>query len=132
MAKRTGKDLAFSIGGVTVAVMRDWDLETNDVDVESTAAGDATVDRDSLRSDFTVNFNALVEIASPYVLAGQASLGSKVAFVGRIVAADTNGIVAGTAKLSRLRIGGAYDGLFTWAGTLIAAGTALTWDLTPA
>lgn len=131
MAKRTGKDLAFVLAGTAVAVMRGWTYEENDVDVDSTAAGDTYMDRDSLRGDFTVEFNSLLEIASPYV-APTTLRGTKTAFSCEIIAADANGIVSGTAKFSRLRIEAAYDGLVQISGTMVAAGTAPQFDLTPA
>jgi hypothetical protein len=129
MAKLTGKDLAFTLAGVAISVPRGWSYEETDVDVDSTAAGDAWMDRDSLRGDFTVEVNALVQIATPYVLP-TAIRGTKVAFTGKTVSSHTNNIISGTAKVGRFRIEGAYDGLFQIAVTLNAAGTAPTITLT--
>lgn len=132
MAKLTGKDLAFLIGGTAVAVARNWSLEDNSVNVESTAAGDDTVDRDHLRNDHTAEFDALLEIASPYVLTGQSVIGTKVAWVGKVVDSHTNGIVSSTSLMTRYRIEAAYDGMIQVSGTLQAAGVPLTWDTSPA
>lgn len=129
MAKRTGKDLAFTLGGVVLKVARGWSVEDNDVDVETTAAGDATVDRDSLRGDYTVEWDALLEIASPYVIPS-ALRGTKAVWAARVVAGDTNPIANSTGKVKRFRVEAQYDGAVKTSGTIEAAGTALTWTLT--
>jgi predicted secreted protein len=131
MAKRTGKDLNFLLGGTAIAVARGWTYEENDVDVDTTAAGDAWMDRESLRGDFTVDWNALLEVASPYVLPTTVR-GTKTTFSCELIGADVNGIVAGTAKVNRFRIEAAYDGAVQTSGTLNCAGTAPTFDLSPA
>lgn len=131
MAKRTGKDLAFTIGGTAIAVARGWSVEDNDVDVETTAAGDATVDRDSLRGDYTVEWDALLEIATPYVLPTTVR-GTKVAWAAKIISSDANGLAASTGKVKRFRVEAQYDGAVKTSGTIEAAGTAITYDLTPA
>ena len=144
MAKRVGATLSFLMATntvttptsvVAISVMRGWTYEETDVDVETTAAGDTYVDRDTLRGDFEINFNALLQIASPYVIRGAEATtlrGQKVLFSGKILTADTNGIVSGTAKFDSFRIEGRHDGTFEISGRMRSAGTAPTWNLTPA
>lgn len=131
MAKLTGADLAFTIATVAVAAMRTWSVEDQDVSVDTTAAGDAVVDTESLRGDYTVEFEALLEIASPYVLAG-AVRGTKVAWAAKVVAAHTTGIVSATGRVDRFRIAAAYDGVVALSGTIRASATPLTYDDSPA
>jgi hypothetical protein len=129
MAKRTGKDLAFLIGGTAIKVARGWSVEDNDVDVETTAAGDATVDRDSLRGDYTVEWDALLEIAAPYVIPS-AVRGTKAAWSAKIISGDTNPIASSTGKVKRFRVEAQYDGAVKTSGSIEAAGVALSWVLT--
>ena len=132
MAKRTGKDLAFLIASTAIAVAREWSLEDEDINVDSTVAGEAIVDRDSLRGDYTVEFMALLEIASPYVIPNTIR-GTKVAWAGKILASDAaGGLVSSTGLCTRFRVRVPYDNVVEVSGTIRAAGTALTWDLTPA
>jgi len=131
MAKRTGKDLAFTIGGTAVALMREWSLDDDDVNVESTAAGDDTVDRDSLRGDYTVQFKGLLEIAAPYVIPSGVR-GTKVAWVGKIIDSDTNGIASSTGLVTKFSIKAPYDNVVEISGEIKAAGTAVSYDLSPA
>lgn len=119
------------IGGVAVAVGRGWTYTEEDVDVDSTAAGDAWMDSDSLRGRFTVDWRALLEIASPYVLPGNVR-GTKATFACHVVAADSNGIVSGTGKVNRFQIEAAYDGMVEVSGSIGSAGTAPAIDTTPA
>jgi len=133
MPKRTGKDLNVIIGAVAISVPTGWSLEDADVNVETTAAGDAVVDRASLRGDFTMEWNARVEIASPYILPVTVR-GTLVAFVCEVVLADAGatGLVGGTGLCTMFRIEAAYDQPMATSGRIQAAGTALTYDLTPA
>lgn len=130
MAKRTGADLAFTIATVAVSASRSWSVEDQDVAADTTAAGDPMMDSESLRGDYTVEYEALLTVASPYILSG-AVRGTKVAWAAKIVAADLNGIVSSTGRVDRFRIAAAYDGVVTIQGTIRAAGTALTYDPSP-
>lgn len=137
MADRDGGALAFSIGGVTVPRVRRWSFEETDVDVDSTAGGDAVVKANSLRQNYTVEYEALLNVASPYVLPGGTGasttlVGTSVAWVARLVSGDTNGIAASTGKVNRFRIEAAYDQMVAVSGTIGANGTAVTYDTTPA
>ena len=131
MAKRTGADLALTIATVAIAAMRSWSLEDQDVNVDTTAAGDAMVDRESTRGDYTLEWESLLAIATPYVLTGNVR-GTKVAWAAKVVAADLNGIVASTGLVDRFRIAAAYDGVVSIQGTIRASATPLTYDTSPA
>lgn len=131
MAKRTGKDLNVLIGGSSLSVPTGWSYEETDSNVETTAAGDAWVDRASLRGDFTVEWNARVEVASPYVLPTTVR-GTLVAFSCEVIASDANGIVSGTGLCTMFRLEAAFDQPMATSGRIQAAGTAPAFDLTPA
>jgi hypothetical protein len=131
MAKRTGKDLAFLIGATAVLAARGWSVEDNDTDVETTAATDGTVDRDSLRGDYTVEWDTLLVIGTPYVLPTTVR-GTKTAWSAKIQAGDTNGLISSTGKVKRFRVEAQYDGAVKVSGSIEAAGTALSFNLSPA
>jgi hypothetical protein len=131
MAKRTSGNLAILIGAVVIPVGRGWTVEETSVNVDVTAAGDTVMDRENLRKDFTVDWRALLEVASPYVLPADV-VGTKVAFSCEIIAADANGIKSGTALVDSFRIEATYDGAVELSGRLIAGGTALATDTSPA
>jgi hypothetical protein len=133
VAKRTGKDLNILIDGTAISVSTGWSVEDQDVNVETTAAGDAVVDRESLRGDFTMEWNARVEAVSPYVLPYTVR-GTRVAFVCEVIAADAGatGLVGGTGLCTMFRIESAFDQPMGTSGRIQAAGTALTYDMTPA
>jgi hypothetical protein len=130
MAKRTGGNIAFLIATVAVAALRGWSVEDIDVDVDVTAAGDSVMDRESLRGDYTVEGNSLLEVASPYVLPANVR-GQKVAWSAEVLASDANGIVSSTGKVGRFRIEGSYDNAIQVSWTINAAGTPLTYDTSP-
>jgi hypothetical protein len=131
MAKRTGKDLAFLIATTAVKCARGWSVEDQDESVDTTCAGDGTVDSDSLRGNYTVEAETLLEIAAPYVIPN-AVRGTKVAWGAKIIAGDTNSLVTSTGRVDRFRIEAAYNEAVKAAITIKAAGTALSWNLSPA
>lgn len=131
MAKRATGSLAILIGATVVPVSRGWTVEQTSQNVDVTAAGDAVMDRESLRYDFVIDWRALVEVASPYVFPGDV-VGTKVAFAAELVSSDVNGIKSGTALVDSFRIEAVYDGAAEISGRLIAGGTALATDLSPA
>jgi hypothetical protein len=131
MAKRTGKDLAILINAAAIAVPTGWSYEETDSTAETTAAGDAWIDRASLRGDFTVEWNARVEIAATYVLPVTVR-GTLAAFSCEIIAADTNGIVSGTGLVTMFRIEAAYDQPMATSGRIQSAATPPSFDPTPA
>lgn len=136
MAKKTGKDLAFMVGATpatttALAVQRGWNYEQTVTEIDATAAGDLVIDREPLRYDYTVEFNGLLEIASPYVLP-IAIFATKAAWAAQLDAADDNGIVSGVGLFNRFRIEAVYDGVVAVSGAFVAAGTQSTWDLSPA
>jgi hypothetical protein len=137
MADVDGGTLSFSIGGVLVPRVRRWSFEQTDVDVDSTAGGDTVMKRNSLRTDYTVEYEALLFVASPYVLPGGTAasttlVGTEVAWVARVIGAHTNGIAISTGKIGRFRIEASYDGMVAISGTIGGNGVAVTYDTTPA
>lgn len=137
MADYDGGLLSFSIGGVLVPRVRRWNFEQNDVDVDATAGGDTVVKANSLRTNYTVEYEALLEVASPVVIPGGSGasttlVGTSVAWIGRLVSSHTNGIVASTGKINRFRIEASHDGMVAISGTIGANGTVVTYDTTPA
>lgn len=137
MADRDGGLLALSIGGTVVPRVRRWSFEETDVDVDSTAGGDAVVKANSLRQNYTLEYEALLNAVSTYVLPGGTAasttlVGSSVAWVAKLVSTDTNGIATSTGKINRFRIEAAYDQMVAISGTIGANGTAITYDTTPA
>jgi hypothetical protein len=131
MAKRTGKDLNLLVGGTAISVPTGWSYEETDSTAETTAAGDAWIDRASLRGDYTVEWNARVEIASPYVLP-TAVRGTLVTWALEVIAADAQGIVVGTGLCTMFRLEAAYDQPLATSGRIQSAGTGPTFDLQPA
>lgn len=131
MARRKGADLAILLGGTAIASALGWSLEHTSVNVEGTAAGDAVVDRDHFRDDYTVEFNGRIEIAAPYVLPTNL-LGTKAAWAGKLVDDDANGLASSTGLVTMLKIDGQYDRYFEISGRIQAAGTPITYDLSPA
>lgn len=131
MARLSGKDGAVLIAAVLVAALRRWEYEETDVSVDSTAAGDDWDSEVSLRGTFEFNFEALLEIATPFVFPNTIR-GTAVAFVGKVDDAHTNGLISGTGRCSRLRVTSPYDGMIMIAGTLRSHGTAPVWDMSPA
>lgn len=138
MAKQDGGTLAFSLGGTVIACAREASLEDESVETDTTCAGDAVEDANHLRTRHTVEFRALIEVATPYVIpgfnTGSATLrtGETLAWAIKFESADTNGIVScAGSRLARLRIEGSYDGVFQISGTLRAKGNAIVTDTTP-
>src|SRR5688500_18957996 len=125
MAKRSGANLAFLVAATAISVPRGWTFTHGVTSIDGTAAGDAVVDRIPLRGDYTVDFRALLEVTTPYVLP-TASIGSVVAWSAEIVSGDTNGIVSSTRLFAQFRIEAAYDGAVEISGRIVGAGTALT------
>lgn len=137
MADVDGGTLSLSIATVLIPRVRRWSFEQTDVDVDSTAGGDTVMKRNSLRTDYTLEYEALLEVASPYVLPGGTGasttlVGTSVAWAARVIGSHTNGIAVSTGKIGRFRIEAAYDGMVAISGTINANGTAVTYDTTPA
>jgi hypothetical protein len=131
MAKRTGKDLNILVAAVAISVPTGWTYENTDSTTETTAAGDPYVDRDSLRGDYTVEWAARVEIAAPYVLPTTVR-GTTVAWSLEVIAADANGIVAGSGLCTMFRLEASFDGPMATSGRIQGKAAAPTYDLEPA
>ncbi len=114
--------------------VRSWRHREEDVDVDTTAAGDLCVDETSLgRIRFEGEGVCLVEIPSgtdPYDVR-QALVGERVAFALKIDAADSTGFVSGTAKIKSLEIRAVYTEAMECTYTYGPCGTRPVWDLTP-
>lgn len=137
MADLDGGTLSLSIGGTLIPRVRRWSFEQTNVDVDSTAGGDTVMKRNSLRTDYTVEYEALMESAAPIVLPGGTGasttlVGSSAAWVARVVGAHTNGIAISTGLIGRFRIEASFDGMIAVSGTIVGNGTAVTYDTTPA
>jgi hypothetical protein len=131
MARRDGGLCAFLANSVAVSALHGWTYTDTDVNVNATAAGDVWEDNNSLRGKFVVEADAFLDVANPYVIPN-ALRGTKVAFVCKVLTADTNGIVSGTMLVDEFRIEAAFDDMIKIHIRGITAGVAPTWDLSPA
>ena len=136
MARLTGKDLAFTLGGTSIGAARNWELTDEMVSADATVAGDAVNSVEKLRTNWNVRFSGLLTVATPYVIpsiSGASSLvGTSMAFVAKVVTADTNGLATGTGLLNSINIRAAHEDMVEISGEVIANGAALTYDLSPA
>lgn len=140
MARRTGKDGnvilatpgAPTVPSVLIPALREWTYREGTRSVDATAAGDSWDDTEALRGNYEFTFRALLEIASPYVIPAQGLRGVKAAWVGEIIAADTNGLVSATGLVEEVQVTTPYDGMVEITGRIVTGGTAVTWDLSPA
>ena len=132
MARQTGGDIAFLIGtapGVAVAALRGWTVEDLSEDVNSTAAGDAAIGREHLRSDWSAEGTALLEVLATYVLPPLP--GATTFFAAKVEIAHTTGLVSGTGKMKRLTINAQYNEMVELSWRIECNTTALIYDTTP-
>ena len=132
MARLTGKAGAASLAAATV-VLTGWELEVSSSNVTTTAAGDPSTDRAHLRNDWRATVRALLSVTPPYDVHLDL-VGTEVALVLKILAADTNGIFSDTGLVESARINHPHDGGTELEVTVISSdGAALgTYDESPA
>jgi hypothetical protein len=132
MARRDGGTMALSLATIAIPAMRRASLDVNDVEVNMTAAGDTVEVFNSLRDTYSLEWEALLEVATTYVIPGNA-VGTETAWVLKTFAAEAGGIASGFSKINRFHIEAAYDGEVALSGTLGPgpSGTPISYDLQP-
>jgi hypothetical protein len=131
MPRKTGGKIGILLAAQAIAAVRDWDYTEDDVDVDTTAAGDDWEDAESLRGKLVINGTALLQTASPYVIPTSLR-GTKFACALKVENGDANGLLTVTAKMSQIKVRARYTDAIEISFQLKTAGAAPVWDLTPA
>lgn len=128
MARRTGADMALSIGGTAVPAMRTAAFDHTGTEIDTTAAGDVWMNREFLRNDYTLEWSALLNIAATYIVPGN-QVGTSAAWILKTYSTEAAGIVGSTGLITRFHIDSAYNDVVALSGTILCNGTAAVYDL---